>query len=85
MSDTPATFVLCRSLRPLAGRCPACESPMDLLGCRVLDRYRPPRALRRRTGIAEVIQVDCRGTSALPEIACPCCATHPGEPCQRER
>jgi hypothetical protein len=75
----PQTFVLCRTIRPLLGRCPSCENPLDLLGCRILERYRPPRAIRRRTGIAELIKIECQGDTVLREIPCPCCQTHPGD------
>jgi len=85
MSDPiPDVFVLCRTIQVLAGRCPSCGNPCDRLGCRILERYRCPRAIRHRTGVAEIIKIDCRGTSTLREIACPCCANHPGQRCPHE-
>lgn len=77
---SPRTFVLRPTLRPLAGRCPSCGTPFDVLGCRVVDRARPARAVRQQSGIAEVIQVECHGISTLREITCPCCAQHPDTP-----
>jgi hypothetical protein len=74
-------FAILRTIKPLAGRCPACELPLDALGCRIVSRTNAPRAIRRRTGIAEMVEVLCNGAPAQPVAACPCCATHPAGPC----
>jgi hypothetical protein len=72
-------FVLLRTIRPLAGRCPSCELPLDALGCRIADRRRTTGAERRRTGgVREVIEVICAGQPTQPVGPCPCCAHHPG-------
>lgn len=67
-------IVLCQTIRPLGGICPACDVAMDTSGCRILRRYRPPRAERRRTGIEEAIEVLCLGTPTRPIHDCPHCA-----------
>ena len=71
-----------RSERKLGGRCPSCQLPLDALGCRIMSRQRTRPDALRRTGIFEVIEVDCRGTPTAPVEACPCCATHPGQDCE---
>lgn len=71
--DGVRLIVLCRTLRPLGSRCPACDAPMDTTGCRLLTRSRLSPAERRRTGIAEAIEVLCFGTPTLPRIACTHC------------
>ncbi len=35
------------------------------------------------TDIRRVLEVECEGSPAYPVVACPCCATHPGEACDR--
>jgi hypothetical protein len=68
-----------RTEKALAGRCPSCELPLDALGCRIVGRQRTPRAVRRRTDVFEVIEVDCLGSPTAPVQDCPCCAQgHPG-------
>jgi hypothetical protein len=72
-------FVLNRTIRPLAGRCPSCELPFDALGCRIVARRRTTGAERRRTnGARELIEVACRGVPAQEVLPCPCCTSHPG-------
>jgi len=68
---------------PLGGRCPSCEELMDESGCRLGDHYQVRPAARRRTGIAQVVEVFCEGTPTAPVRECPCCAEHPGAPCDR--
>jgi hypothetical protein len=75
-------IVVRRAAGPTSGRCLACDLPMDALGCRILSRVVPSRAARRRTGIAEVVEVECCGTPVGPIHGCPCCASHPGAPCE---
>lgn len=64
----------------LRGRCPACEGIMDVTGCRITyagDIVKDPL----NTGIRRVYTVDCLGEPTGPTLPCPCCASHPGEPC----
>jgi hypothetical protein len=76
-------MVVRREANPIGGRCLACDLPMDALGCRILTRTPATRAVRRRTGVLEVVEVLCCGTPTLPIQSCPCCAQHPGAPCGR--
>jgi hypothetical protein len=70
-------FAMLRTIKPLAGRCPSCELAQDALGCRIVERRKTTRAERRRSGVAEVIEVLCNGAPTAPVGPCPCCTTHP--------
>ena len=66
---------LLRDLAPLHGLCPACEGIMDDTGCAIGDHLIVKPAARKRTGIAQVIEVFCTGTPTVPVRECPACAT----------
>ena len=66
-------IALLPSPSPLAGRCPACEQPMDDAGCRLGVHYVVKPAAARRTGIAQVVEVFCEGAPSVPVRECPAC------------
>ena len=68
--------VLLKTAGPLGGRCPACDGVMDATGCRIGDHRRVDRAARRRTGIAQLVEVFCTGVPKFPVEACPSCEGH---------
>lgn len=71
MSERFIAFL--RSPARLAGRCPACEEPMDESGCRIAAHWHVKAAARRRTGIAQVVEVFCNRTPTGEIVECPAC------------
>ena len=46
---------------------------MDEAGCRIVFHARVRAAARKRTGIAQVVEVWCVGTPTAPVAPCPAC------------
>jgi hypothetical protein len=62
---------LIRDPTPLGGVCPACDAVMDESGCRLGDHFTSRNPAR--TGVAQVVEVFCKGMPSIPAEECPAC------------
>ena len=62
---------LIRDFTPLAGVCPACAGIMDDTGCLIGDHV-VSREPARSCGVAQIVEVFCKGVPTFPVYECPC-------------
>jgi hypothetical protein len=68
---------LLRDPEQLHGYCPACDRPLDEGGCRLGEHFIVKPPARRRTGIAQIVEVFCEGAPTIPISPCPACESQP--------
>lgn len=66
-------IVLLPTSLPLGGVCPSCRQIMDDSGCRVGRSVVVDEDVRRRTGVARALELECYGEPVVPIASCPAC------------
>jgi hypothetical protein len=64
------TFCFCPETLPAPGHCPVCATPLDELGCRIVEAYLTTAAERARINVRAIYKVLCLGTPVIRMVPC---------------